>query len=644
MTVAEWAVGEALARRGEAVFVTGGPGAGKSATARAVVSGVTTHGRIPLLVAPPSGAADAGAAAVVQVLRRLGEPPALDAWNVARRKAFERLRERADNIVVVCDEPSGWSTGEGHFARRAAEAADVLAGPRAEWPVIVCDRSATGGRTAGLPDAPASALREQANWGELAEAALTLANSGRAGELRTPLQQRLAAALLAWGADVLPEYAQPHDLALALAEQLSGRRRGRALWVVWQRLALERLDAAPAVLQLAGVRQLDGLGQRTLELVLLDGGYRLHDVLRQIPEERPVDPELRKQQKAETHEALFNYHYTEFARWTEADDPVATDHAGEALYHAGELGDETRQNLVRIDLADQLNALGHRRATVHQDHAGAAAIYARALEADADDAYAAHHRAFALDALGQNAQEVADRYTEALAREPARASWHARRIGFLVDTAALSAARSAWAQAEAAVPDDRDNPQWYVDLHLPVAAGLLAQGELAFAAYVLDGVPNWAASRAYDELRVALEGRLVAQDSGAFVPAPRSGREWWIEGPARLPIRDTAGRSRTSWMAGRIEYIDDEIVRMHVARVTEAGIRAGLLDLRRETWEARLVDDVSPVELRPGRFVEIGRYRGAGAAGATAVAVLPEEPVPRRDLALDPGRWLRGTE
>lgn len=642
MTVAEHVVGAALTRPGEAVFATGGPGAGKSATARSVAAHAAAEGLRPVLVAPPSGAADAGAAAVMQTLRRLGEPPASDTWTRARRRAFELLRDHAGQIVLVCDEPSGWSTGEGHFTRRAAEAADLLAGPRAEWPVVVCDRTASGARAVGLPDAATSALREGTAWGELADAALALAESGRAGELRTPLQQRLAAALLAWGATAIPESTQPHDLALALAERLSERRWGRALWAVWQRLALERLEASAGVLDRAGAAGLDGLAQRTLDLVLLDGGRRLHDVLRRIPEERPVEPELREEQKAETHEALFDYHFEGFATRVENDDPTASEHAGEALYHAAELGDETRQNLVRVDLADQLNALGHRRAVVYRDYAGAALIFSRALEADADDAFAVHHRAFMLDALGQNAQEVADRYTEALALEPARAAWHARRIGFLADTAALSEARRAWAQAEAGVPDDRDDPQWYADLHLPVAAALLAHGELAFAAYVLDGVPGWARPRLYDELRGALEGRLAAQDTGAFVPAPRSGEEWWTEGPARLPVRDTAGRALAAWMAGRIDWVDDESVHIHVARVEEIGVRPGRLELPRETWKSRLIDEAPSAELWPGLFVEIGRYEGPGTTGATAVAVLREEPVPRSELALDPGRWLRG--
>jgi tetratricopeptide (TPR) repeat protein len=486
-------------------------------------------------------------------------------------------------------------------------------------------------------------LQDTSRWGPLASAAAAIADAGGAGALQTPLQQRLAASLVAWGADPALDLAEPHDLALALATRLAQRRDGRRLWVVWQRLALERLEADADILNAVGGSSLDALGDFTLREVLLDGGNRLHDVLRRVAEERPVDPDLRGAQRAETHQILFEHHLAKVSELSGADDPAAASHAGEALHHAGELGDESRQDLVSVDLTDQLNALGHRRSTVHGDYAGAAAVFLRAIQVDGDDAYALHHRGHSLDALGENASEVDARYREALARDPSPALWNARWIAFLVDTARIEEARRAWAQAEAAVPDERDDPEWYRELHLPVAASLLNQGELAFAAYVLDGVPDWARNPLYDELDRALEGRLAAQDSGAFVPAPRSGTEWWQQPPARLPARDTAGRVLSSWMASRVEAVDDEGVHLHVARVDMGAgtLRPGLLTISRDTWEARVLDDVTVDELRAGRFIEVGSYESAD-GGATAIAVLPQQRVPRTPASLDPGRWLTG--
>ncbi len=643
MTVAERVLDAATRRPGEAAYATGGAGAGKSTVARAVVAYASDQRVTPVLVAPPSGAADAGVVAVSQVLRQLGSRPSRGGgWRGAQRKAAELLRERRDQVVVVVDEPSGWSVAEGHFARRASEAAALLWGPSSDWPAVVCDRVGPTGRVFALPPAPAKDLQDSQRWGPLAPAAAAVA--ARAGVLQTPLQQRLAAGLVAWGADPVLESTEPHDLTVALATRLAQRRGGRPLWVVWQRLALERLEADADILNAVGASSLDALADFTLRSVLLDGGNRLHDVFRRIAEARPVDPDLRRAERAKTHQMLFEHHLARVSEFAGAYDPAAASHADEALHHAGELGDESLQDLVAVDLTDQLNALGHRRAAVHCDHAGAAAVFLRAIQIDDEDAYALHHRAHSLDVLGENAPEVDARYREALARVQSSAVWHARRIAFLVDTARLREARRAWAQAEAAVPDERDDPEWYRDLHLPVAASLLNQGELEFAAYVLDGVPDWARNALYEELDRVLEGRLAGQDSGAFVPAPRSGTEWWREPPARLPARDTSGRAVSSWMAGRVETVDDEGVHVHVARVDiGAGrFRPGLLTIARDTWAARVLDDVALDELSAGRFIEVGSYESADAGPASAIAVLPQVRVPRTPLSLDPGRWLRG--
>ena len=643
MTAALDALDAALEEPGNAAYAVGGAGAGKSAAARAVAEVAADRGFEPILVAPPSGAPDAGIAGVGTVVRRLGGGVSKrDGWDVACRKAHDGLAARAGDVVVVCDEPSSWLGGDRYFGARGAEAREILTGAGAAWPVVVCDRSGRKGRTFPLPDAQASELGEAGIWGPTASAALALLESGIAPVLRTPLQQRLAVALMAWGAESLPAFSEASPLAAALAAQLARRRHGAKLWEVWQRLALERLDADDDLLKALGADELDQLGSFTLRAVLLDGGHRLHDICRRVAEERPVDPDLRAQQKAATHELLFERHYAVFAQLAAADSAYSGDHAAEALFHATELGDGTRQHLVTVDLVDQLNALGHRRSVVHGDHLGAAAVFLRALQADDRNGYAIHHRGYALDALGESPGEVETRYEEAIELNSSRPEWHARRVAFFADFARPSAARAAWARAETAVPDDLDDPEWYESLNGAVAATLIEQGELAFARYVLDGVPEWARLDLHRRLDSALRGRTAAQDKGAFVPAPRSSRAWWAERPARLPARDGAGRLLERWLAGRVEEVGEEQIQIYVARVDPDGgePRRGLMRLAPDVWDQHVLDDVVADELTPGRFIEIGSY-AAEQGNVRAIVVLPVEPVDQPVPTLDPERWLR---
>jgi hypothetical protein len=176
---------------------------------------------------------------------------------------------------------------------------------------------------------------------------------------------------------------------------------------------------------------------------------------------------------------------------------------------------------------------------------------------------------------------------------------------------------------------------------LPVAASLLAAGELSFCAYVLDGVPSYAQDAQYRTMSLLLAGRLAGQDRGAFVPAPRSGGTWWAEGPARLPARDTAGRELKAWLAGRVEAVDESGADFHVARVDARigphGI--GLTRMSFEDLDARWLDAVDPRTLTAGRFVEIGRYSHEDLDDRTGIVVLAPPPVSMPIDVLPAGRW-----
>src|SRR5436309_2457364 len=103
MSVAAEALDIVLRDREARVAVIGPPGAGKSAAAHAIRQAVSDQGKVPVLVSPPSGAADAGALAVSSVRRQLGDRPHLgEDWPRAQREAQDLLHDRADDVVLIC--------------------------------------------------------------------------------------------------------------------------------------------------------------------------------------------------------------------------------------------------------------------------------------------------------------------------------------------------------------------------------------------------------------------------------------------------------------------------------------------------------------------------------------------------------------
>ena len=108
------------------------------------------------------------------------------------------LQENAERILVVCDEPSRWSLGGGHFGARARDVVDLLVGPSAEWRSIVLDQTPRGRKVMTLPTSPIATLRDADRWGGLADAAAQAADREDAAGLDTPMKQALATAIEAW--------------------------------------------------------------------------------------------------------------------------------------------------------------------------------------------------------------------------------------------------------------------------------------------------------------------------------------------------------------------------------------------------------------------------------------------------------------
>jgi len=563
-------------------------------------------------------------------------------WEETLKSADGLLQANAERILVVCDEPTRWGLGGGYFGERAQDAVDLLVGPAATWRAVVLDQTRRGRNVITLPAIPTARLRESVYWGELAGAASRVSERIDIDELDTPLKQRLAAAIEAWNPGELLPSGETADLALSLAEALVDRRHGRRLWALWQRLALARVHVDGEMLDRLGAADLNPLANETLHRVLLDGHCRLHDVLRRVAEGRPVDPAIHATTLAEANESLFEYHYDRCRALAEEDDPAAGDHAAEALHHAAELEDEERLNLIHVELTDQLNALGKRLQYVRRRYEAAASVFFRAVEINGRDSYAHHGLARALDVAGLQRDTVDTSYQRALSLEPLQPAWHAHRISFLADLGRLEEARRAWAQAESAILAGGDNAAVYSELHAPVAATFLGLGDLAFAMYVLDGVPDWAREADHRRLRSVLAGRLAAEEHGSFVPAPRSARRWWDEGPQMLPARDTDDRELIEWAAGRVEHIDEEGVHVHLAQV-EAKVSEPVIGwtvITPEAWERRCLDTVLAEDVRVGTFLEIGRYRRDDDA-RTGIRLVPAAPLPEGPhQPLDPNRWL----
>jgi len=643
MSVAADAVELARTHPGQPVAVVGPAGAGKSAAAAAIGDLAAAEDLLPVVVSPASGAPDSGALVVAGIVRRLrGVLHASGGWQQALRTAGRLLHENAERVLVVCDEPSGWSAGSGHFARHADDAVELLLGPTARWPAVVCDQAAGGHRSSlRLPAASVATLRDPSTWGELSGAAGYVADQPFATELDTPLKQRLAAAVLAWDPEGAPPPAQSAELAARLAEALAARRYGRPLWALWQRLALARVQVDDGVLARLGAQRLEPLAEATLRQVLLDGAGRLHDLLRRISDERPVDPVIQQAAKREAHELLYEHHYDRFATLAAANDPAAGEQAAEALHHAGELADQERVDVVSVELSDQLDALGTRLMDLQEDHHSAAMVFLRAVQTDANDGYAHHGRAHSLNILGRDVGEVERGYDRALALDPLQPAWHADRVSLFADLGRLDDARRAWARAESALVERGEGGDVYDSLHARVAPGLLALGELPLAEYVLEGVPGWARDAEHRRLGRVLAGRLAAEEDGAFVPAPRSGGAWWREDPQVLPARDTDGRALTQWAAGRVELVDEEGVHVHLAMVgDDDDPDPGWTIIAPEAWERRCLDDVPAGEVRPGQFLEIGRYCSDGEDARTAILLVPVVPLQEgRHRPLSPSRW-----
>jgi tetratricopeptide (TPR) repeat protein len=632
------ALGAAIDAPTAPVSIQGSAGTGKTAVGVKIAELARNDGRLPIHLRPPIRAPEAGPIMVSDALGSLGvEQPWGEEGGFGRAllKLRWALGEQREQVIVIADEPSSWVREGGYFSALTGEAITIFLTDTA-WPTVVLDQNAHDPlvRLSSLPFEG-----DFAGWGELAEAGATVAETP--GPLaRNPLEVAFSVALLAWGRALPEAPASASRLAETLVEVLAKRRLGPRVWAVWQRLALARTELPDAVLAQLGASELDPLGADTLKHILLDPAGRLHDIARVIAEREERASPIGDAERAEVNRTLFEYHRDAAAQ---ADsDAEAGRHAAEALFHIGELGEEPLIDTVSVMFVEQLNALGRTLSQQHHDHFNAAAVFRRAIDIDDSNDYAQHYRGFNLDFQGEGRSEVAERYEKALEIDPSNPWWHARKVTFLADTGRLRESRAAWdrAESEASAGTYAD----YSDLHSWVAGALLHQGELTFADYVLGSVPIWAETDEIADLRRALGARLQAQDVGTVVPAPRSWGRWWTQGPSVLATRDTDGRALVSWIAGRVDSVDETGVHLRAGFVEMDGAKPelGAVTIGRERWEASCLDPVDIDRLRPGRFLELGNYESDENGKRLAIRIVHPDPYRQPTPPIMPlDRWIR---
>jgi tetratricopeptide (TPR) repeat protein len=622
--VAEEALHAAIDRPDASVSLKGTTGSGKTSTAIEIADLARGENRLPLLVRPPASALDAGPISVSVLLGALGAPLA-PGKSLRYAEGLARLRqmlyERKDEIVVIADEPSAWVDEDSYFGPLGRSAREVfMADPR--WPTIILDQSTPGKAHAVLDSMPSAADFE--GWGSLRDAALVVGGLPEASVPKTPLNHKLLAAVVAWGRAVPQRSTSAVEVAETLREVLCERRTGPRLWGVWQKLALARTQLPDSVIGQLGGEKLDELSKDTLYHALLDGAGRLHDVPRSLVAREGLSSPISEKEKLDVHRLLFKHHL-EAIREAEMPERIR-EHAAEALFHGGEAGEEDVGDLVPVTFVEQLNSLGRRLSRDHRDRQRAAAVFLTAIGIDEENDYAQHYRGFNLDFEGERAQEVEERYDAAVNLQPTNPKWHARRVTFLADIGKLKAAREAWSEArnEATGGLRSDQP----DLYTWIAGALLHQGELTFADDVLSSVPTGTTDATIEDLRLALKARFSAQDEGTVVPAPRSWRAWWTEGPTQLAARDTQGRELARWSAGRVEVVDDEGVQLRVAVVAPGGgpPSLGRTAITPSRMEMSFLDDVPDDGLRVGQFVEVGEYEHPDQGRRIAIRLVRPDP------------------
>jgi tetratricopeptide (TPR) repeat protein len=644
-------------RRGEKLFrVAGEPTAGKTAVLEGVRQKLETSSRLrPVMVNPPLNAHDAGPVALLQIAEavvrdRSRLEPILDprrSWDEKFGQIRRWLSREANNVVLLLDEPAEWPSYDTYFGELARQVWQ-LAFDGIGCRTVVAGRIPTGFRKVEPLTIRAASDPEQVLERVTADSLQPSRRAvrevaGKQLESLSPLQVRLLVALIALDPDeaALLDFGSTGRAQLASRLQTVIERMGESgLGRVWREVAQVREAFDRDLLTHLGIDGLATTERAILEQCLLfrrDDGLILHETLRTFA------PTAGEQEMRGTHERLGDYYRQRFVRKGEAATGRLRDSI-EAFYHA------SRAGVVGLDkyrpfFTDQLNILGYNLSVEHHAYSEAASVFGHALQWDAENAYAAHYRAFNLDQVHERPVEVEQLYRRAVELNPDHTWYHSRLITFLIAWSRIEEARAAWLDAlETLERPGADLPDaFYFGLHLHVARVLIYRGELDFAEAVLKHVPPTARRNPrFGHLEARLIALIEARDHGSFVPLPYLRPKWWSEPPRRLPSTCN-GKRLSRWLAAEVDSAGNECVELHVADVVvgeqtrpdSGNTRVARSDLR-GWWDSI----GSPDDLAPGDFLEIGFYGDEPDVETIVVKVPTETDWDEGAFDLHPDRYL----
>lgn len=658
------AVVDKLSQGARTVFVAGEQGGGRSSVLTRSADILRQNGWCPVLISPPERQMDTASLALIDCGVGLAGAQLIDGelrtWTerAGWRQRTDQLRTwlaaqegGARRLVLLCDDVAQWAIPEATETAQRAEFTVDLFLREAPCRKVIVGRptDAMAERiTIDLPELSRLLLQDEEGWGPLWEMVQQVGS-------QLPLRKRspthigiliahaalisVDEAVASWSPTMSTE-----RLADRLISALAGSRRLRPFWHFVLTASLPRRPVPADWLASAWGQISDEAQRAVIDQCLVSGGDRVRLIreCRAATWRRP-DDHFSKSVRQSAASRFLELYLSAFDTSTAYGDPEALQHGAEALYMIGRVGDPETIGRVAPNFSDQLDGIGI-LAAEREDWVTAQTAFGLAIEWDPDDAFAHHHLAYALDADAVEPRRIEREYVRALQLDPRHATWHARLISFLVVRARTQDARTRWDESRATLSaNDGDGPlQLYEKLHLPVAANLLRRSELRFAYDVLEDVPMWARSEllAYDAQSQRLHLLTRAQDVGVFVPAERASERWWENGPHLLGERLRDGQALGTWMAGRVEDIDDLEVHLAVAVIRGRGQPvSGTMSILRDDFLRLCADVGRATSLAVGQFVEIGYYRPET---DPLIRVMSSEPwTAGLQTQLDPARFLR---